>query len=250
MNGFALKIIALITMIIDHMGVVFPETFGFEFRVIGRIAFPIYVFLIAQGFRHTKNPIKFLARLFAFAIISEPVFDWALRGANSLGDVNFFANTNIFYTLFLGGAAITAYKKIREKLHWVVAALPVLVFAWLAEYIFTSDYGAYGVIFIFVMYLLPFDNFPLYKGIDSYKRFAIISMALLCLWQHEWVFTDALFYGIADVPPIAWMLIPVTLISVLLVAFYNGKRGPNFKWLFYWSYPVHLVVLAVLFNLY
>jgi len=237
MNAFVLKIIALVTMVIDHMGAVFPETFGFEFRVIGRIAFPIYVFLIAEGFRHTKNPKQFLVRLFAFAIISEPVFDWAIRGASFPWGVNFLADTNIFYTLFFGGAAIVSYEKIREKFGWIIAILPVAAFALLAEYVFTSDYGAYGVVFIFIMYVI------------RHKNLSLAAMAALCVWQHEWIFRQAFAYGFDTIPPIGWMLIPATLVSVLLVAFYNGKRGLSLKWFFYVSYPVHLAVLAVVLHL-
>ena len=116
MTAFHLKIIALTTMLIDHLGAVFPGYFGFEFRVIGRVAFPIYVYLVAEGFRHTKSPVKFLARLGAFAIISEPFFDMAIRGAELPWGVDFLNNTNIFYTLFFGGAAIYAFEIVRNKL--------------------------------------------------------------------------------------------------------------------------------------
>jgi hypothetical protein len=76
MNAFVLKIIALISMLIDHLGAVIPEVFGFAphdvnvFRVIGRVAFPIFVYLVADGFRRTQNPGWFLLRLGLFAVIS------------------------------------------------------------------------------------------------------------------------------------------------------------------------------------
>jgi len=239
MNAFALKIIALIAMIIDHVGVVFP--LGFEFRVVGRLAFPIYVFLVAEGFRYTKSHTKFLVRLFAFAIISEPLFDMVIHGAHFPGGVNFFADTNIFYTLFLGGAAITAYEWIRTrylttagKIPFIISAFALLfAFMWLAEFTLTTDYGAYGVVFIFSMYLI------------RHKKLRLIIMAILCVWQHNWVLRFAFSEGIQSVPILFWMLIPATLVTVLLAAFYNGKRGPSFKWFFYASYPVHLAVLAL-----
>lgn len=243
MNGFALKIIALVAMIIDHTGKAFPGILPFEILVIGRIAFPIYVFLIAEGFCHTKNPVKFLARLFIFAIISEPFFDMALKP----GGINFFASTNIFYTLFLGGAAITIYEYVRKKWHFVeqnmkitsaiVAAMLMVGFAWLAGSVFTSDYGGYGVVFIFCMYLL--------RKFDVPKGLMLTAMAVLSLWQYEWMLVYAFTNGITAIPNAMWLVITVTPVSVLLVAFYNGKRGPGWKWFFYWSYPVHLTVLAV-----
>ncbi|MCL2287285.1 MAG: conjugal transfer protein TraX [Firmicutes bacterium] len=250
MNGFALKIIALTAMIIDHTGKVLPDIFPFEILVIGRIAFPIYVFLIAEGFYHTKNPVRFLVRLFTFAIISESFFDMALNGAYfSFGadGINFFANTNIFYTLFLGGAAITCYEYVRRKCHFVesdikitsaLAAVTLMLgFAWLVGSAFTSDYGGYGVVFIFCMYLL--------RKFDLPKGFILTAMAVLSLWQYEWMFVYALTNGLAAVTNAMWLAIAVTLVPVPLAACYNGKRGPGWKWFFYWSYPAHLAVLAV-----
>jgi len=260
MNVFALKLIALITMIIDHMGVVFPDTFGFEFRVIGRLAFPIFVFLLAEGFRYTKSHGKFLIRLFVFAVISQPVFGWALKGTH-FPYVNFFENTNIFYTLFFGGAAITVYEMtrkwydsttppaIKSKIFSVVmAAVSLFTFAWLAEDVFSSDYGAYGVVFIFIMYIVRCKDFSLYKSIGKrsdavYKILPLITMAVLCLYQFDWMFRHAFESGFSSISGMWWAMVPVKLVSVILVAFYNGKRGPGLKWLFYAAYPLHLGVL-------
>ena len=161
MSAFVLKIIALLSMLIDHMGVVFPEYFGIEFRVVGRIAFPIFVFLVAEGFRHTKSPVKFLARLFVFAIISEPFFDLAFDN-----DINFLTRTNIFYTLFLGGVAICICELAdgiatnaggtetgRKIRYFFTSAVLISLLLVVAE-LLTTDYGAYGVIFIFIMYII------------------------------------------------------------------------------------------------
>jgi len=239
MNAFTLKIIALTSMIIDHMGVVFPDQFGFEFRVIGRLAFPIYVYLVAEGFKHTKSPAKFLTRLFVFAIISQPVFQMALRGIDSPWNVSFFTNTNIFYTLLFGGAAIVVYKYLHKLTLNNVAVLPLFLFMWLAKF-FSSDYGAYGVMFVFVMYWIG----QVYNG-KVPKCIQITVMAALCLWQHNAVIRFALSGYAIYIPILTWMLIPATLLPVLLVVLYNGKRGPSLKWFFYTSYPIHLAVLAI-----
>jgi len=241
MNSFHLKIIASVTMLIDHMSAVMPAVFGQAHRVVGRIAFPIYVFLIAEGFRHSKNPWKFMLRLGAFAIISEPIFDFALGN-----DISFVRNTNIFYTLFLGGAAIIAYKYIIKYLdekpgdsyfltRQMVAISPAIPFMWIAEFL-STDYGAYGVIFILSMYVIK----P--------KLFRLAVMAFFCVWQHR--FTIQFFvengliylnYNIYFV-----LMIPATLLAVVFVAFYNEKRGRDVKWFFYVFYPLHLGVLVLM----
>ena len=271
MTAFALKIIALATMIIDHTGAVFPQYFGLEFRVIGRIAFPIFVFLLAEGFRHTRSPHKFLLRLGIFAIISEPFFDLALRTNWQaveyvnlwflVENINFFANTNIFYTLFLGGVAICGFKHVikrleaksslganqevypekgkvlnlikRNNLDIALAVATIIASLFLAE-ILTTDYASYGVMFILAMYVITNKNI----------RLAV--MAVLCVWQHIWIL-EFVMLGHAEVLDILHiMMIPATLVPVLLVAFYNGKRGPGFKMFFYAAYPAHLAILFII----
>ena len=255
MNAFTIKIIALVSMLIDHAGAIMPEAFSFApyganiFRVIGRVAFPIFVYLIAEGFRHTKSPWKFLVRLGAFAIISEIPYDIAFNNG-----VNFLANTNIFYTLFLGGTAIFAWEtlikiekddneheeqhrasKLREVLAtariYIVAIVPLLGAMWLAE-LLTADYGAYGVLFIFIMYIIR----PM--------KWRLAAMVVLCVWQHVWIL-EHVFAG-GYVPMIHWLMFPATLLPVILFALYNGKRGPGLKWLFYLAYPVHLLIFVAI----
>lgn len=274
MTSFKLKIIALVTMFIDHMGAVVPEAFGFApvgvnlFRVIGRVSFPIFVYLIAEGFRHTKSPAKFLIRLGIFALISEIPFDMAING-----NVNFFANTNIFYTLFFGGAAIESYRRTRAFLlrkmglsatvettpahsqlyhnsrdfpstkGWnervgvilssVVAIFPVPLFMLLAEDL-TADYGALGVAFIFAMYAIK----PICPR--------LVVMAFFCILLGSTTIEWLLIVPIAYIPPLELAILPATLIPVMLTAFYNGERGIKIKWLFYIVYPVHLFILAMI----
>jgi len=285
MSAFTLKLIALAAMILDHMSVAMPETFDFGYRVIGRLAFPLFVFLVAEGFAHTKSRMKFLTRLFAFAIISQPFFGWALHGAAMPGEVSFVAHTNIYYTLFLGGLAVTWYAflhEIMKKYESVIAcnyndALspisdrflmllrfngqhsgmrtrvvlemavmggyklgfmlfiygPMVGFAWIAH-LLNTDYGAYGVVFIFTAYWMRERN----------RVIKLTTFALLSLWQFRWLFNGAIEFGFAAFEPIVWLMIPATLVSTVLIAFYNGRRGLGMKWLFYIAYPAHLAVLA------
>ena len=228
MTAFTLKIIALVSMLIDHMAVVFPDTFPFWFRGIGRLAWPIFAYLLADGFRHTKSPEKFLMRLLAFAVISEIPYDLAMGNT-----INFVANTNIFYTLFLGGMAIRWYERMKTWYDWqTVAALGALLPTALSAELLTADYGGMGVFFIFAMYAIK----P--------QRLRLAAMCGFALFQFI-PLIPAHILGV-DIRFEYLLAIPFALATVPLVAMYSGNRGIRAKWSFYVAYPAHLAVLAVI----
>jgi len=228
MTAFTLKIIAIVSMLIDHIAVVFPDTFPFWFRGIGRLAWPIFAYLLADSFRHTKSLDKFLMRLFIFALISEIPYDIAMGNS-----INFAANTNIFYTLFLGGTAILLYERFKVKYGWQTSAIIGALFpaAVLAE-ILTADYGGMGVLFIFTIYAI------------KHRPLRLAAMGGFALFQFL-PLIPAHILGI-DIRFEYLLAIPFALATVPLVAMYNGKRGIQAKWLFYLIYPTHLVVLVVI----
>ncbi|MCL2190249.1 MAG: conjugal transfer protein TraX [Defluviitaleaceae bacterium] len=239
MSSFVIKIIAVISMLFDHTRVFFPDTFPMEFRVIGRIAFPLFVFLVAEGFHHTRSPIKFLLRLLAFALISEPIFD-AAQPWDGWENINFLSHTNIFYTLFLGGASIAAYKYVQAR--WNVtslAILPAVGFAALGH-LLTADYGAMGVLFIFALYITK----------KTQPRLLLWVMAGMCLLLWHNVLWD-LAMGVRYAA-ITYVMVGATVLAVPIAAAYNGKRGINtpwVKWGFYVFYPLHLAALGVIASL-
>ena len=142
----ALKIIACVTMLLDHVGAVFMPTMAnynlyYALRIIGRLAFPIYCFLLAEGVAHTKNPVKYGLRLFVGVLLAEIPFDLALFGKFS------WAHQSVMVTLLLGfGMALIMNMLDRTKL------VPVIIFGFLAE-LFQCDYGIWGIamIALFVM---------------------------------------------------------------------------------------------------
>ncbi|MCL2575282.1 MAG: conjugal transfer protein TraX [Defluviitaleaceae bacterium] len=223
MSVFILKTIAIISMLIDHSTAVFVPFTDENYwsyiilRGLGRIAFPIFAFLIAQGCLYTKNIGKYALRLVIFALISELFYDLALTG-----EVNFLADTNIFFALALAVAAIAVYRLLLRPNWEIVAALVVAPFAMVAELI-SSDYGAFGVIFIFLLYLAN----PAIKW-----RMVVIIM----LW--------AIFNYLDHQIFILFCLVPA-----VLIALHSGKLGFNHilaKYAFYAFYPAHLAILALL----
>src|SRR6056297_2543004 len=134
MTSFHLKLIAITTMLIDHIGaVLFPEII--VFRIIGRLAFPLFAFLLTEGYRHTSNLKSYLIRLGVFALISQYPF-WEAFGYD--------AGLNIFFTLTLGLIAIYLFEKYQS-------ILPILALSFLAD-LTHMDYGMFGILLIFLLY--------------------------------------------------------------------------------------------------
>ncbi|MCD8021884.1 MAG: conjugal transfer protein TraX [Lachnospiraceae bacterium] len=225
-SGSTLKLIAIITMLIDHTGatVIFsiarlPAVLGDAAlrstwqniysvsRDIGRLAFPIFCFLLVEGFLHTRSPRKYAARLFLFALISEVPFDIALKGSWYYPD-----KQNVYFTLLIGLLVLIAIRWITDDGHRPVllSVLPIALGMFVAWQIDT-DYNFKGVFLIAILYLMR---------------------------------QSRLYQCVGGAAAIAWELpAPIAFIPVY---FYNGKRGFSLKYFFYWFYPVHLMLLYVI----
>ena len=157
MSSFVLKIIALITMTIDHFSILILGEWSGVLRVIGRIAFPLFAFQLINGYIHTKNKYKHFMLLLIFGLISQIPFHIAFN-------VPLMANTlNIFFTLLLGFMAIYSYDVCKKyfgncKISFLnkytsVIYIIVMVPFILLGYFFNVDYGYWGVLIICVFYL-------------------------------------------------------------------------------------------------
>ncbi len=144
LNSFQLKCIAVLTMIIDHTGaVLFPG--DLVFRYIGRISFPVFCFLLVEGFSHTRDMRKYMLRLGVFAVISEIPYDLAFRDT-----VLEFGHQNVFFSLFIGVVMMYALEKNAE---WPIKVTEVLLAMWVAVFLRT-DYGFKGILLISIYYFL------------------------------------------------------------------------------------------------
>lgn len=203
MTGFQLKLLAMATMAVDHIGAAFfPEVIAF--RVVGRISMPIFAFLVAEGCRHTSNWKKYCGRLVLFGLISEIPFNLYFYGS-----ISAFYHQNMMFTLALGVLAVALYERHRNG-GGAVWGLGVAIIGG----ILMVDYGMYGVLLVFTFYLWG----------QRVWGYAMVLAALTLLIQ-----------------PLG--LQTVAILAILPISLYNGERGKDMRWLFYGFYPSHLLIL-------
>lgn len=244
-SGATLKLIAIISMLIDHIGAAVLEPLlespnnltdsqfttllhiDYILRDIGRLAFPLFCFLIVEGFLHTHNWKKYFARLCMFAAISEIPFDLAFSRTLFAPEAQ-----NVFFTLALGLLTIALTNYYHERFNYRnkdntlnIANLFIYMFATIVTLTSTmvismlihSDYNAPGIAAIFIIYIF----YPKRKYIGY-----LIAIAFLTV--------------IVDESEI------IALLNILFIYMYNGTKGKQIKYFFYLFYPVHLTLLALL----
>ena len=209
-SGSVLKIIAIVSMVIDHCAYFLMDnnsTLYEAMRCVGRIAFPVFAFLIAEGFAYTHNRKRYFTRLLVFAVISE-VSWYLLNGADG--------THNVMFTLALGVVALAVLEKLKENS--VLCGIAILSIAYLATWS-GVDYEWRGILMILVFNLLrnQNDNLPF-----PYGRM----MQLLC------AFPLMMHYGSIG-----------ALLACMTIFLYDGARGfikgNVAKYGFYAFYPVH-----------
>lgn len=220
-SGSTLKIIAIAAMTIDHVAWFITDDIlgsgsivSVIMHAIGRITFPVMLFLLVEGFCNTRDLKKYILRMAAFAFISEIPFDLCFSGRifAAKGSFAFSYLNNVFFTLTLSLIAMWAlqYCFIKQK-PMILGVLAAAVLAYLSHLI-GSDYSLFGVISACIMYLLRTNKI---------KEYAVGSL-VLC------------FKSVKEIP--AFLALP-------LVAKYNGRRGLNMKYFFYIYYPAHLLII-------
>lgn len=240
LTGSTLKIIAVISMLLDHFsqiilkrGIILTAPYAmftdaqfsvllkcFDiFHILGRIAFPIFCFLLVEGFVHTKNLKKYFLNLGIFAVISEPIYDLALAGKWFSLD-----QQNVLFTLLLGLCVITLVKKFDGNR--IISVILIAAGA-CVSYICKLDGWYYGIFLIAAFYL--FYDKPVLKNISA------ILIMYLC----------GLDFSISGLIEPNFLLAAASLIFINL---YNGKRGMKLKYFFYWFYPAHLLLFTLVSN--
>ena len=212
LSGSALKVIAMISMVIDHIALYMMEhgTVLYEtMRCVGRIAFPVFAFLIAEGFIHTRSRYRYFFTLLGFAVISEIPW-YLLNGADG--------THNVMFTLALGLATLMVLENLLQR-SLVLGFLWTLGMAGLAFWL-EVDYEWRGILLIVILYLFNRHghSFPYSKGMQFSCTFALI-----------------MHYGVIG-----------AVMACMILCLYNGTRGfihgSIAKYGFYAFYPVHLIL--------
>ena len=218
LSGSALKIIAVVSMVIDHCAYYLMDgnTMAYDvMRCFGRIAFPVFAFLVAEGFAHTRNRMRYFLSLLLFAAVSEVPW-YLLNGADG--------THNVMFTLALGVSALAVFERLRE--HRILCCFFILLTAWLATWLGT-DYEWRGVLLIVVSYLF---------GIIRSMNTPIILRRMM---QLLFVFPLMMHYGIIG-----------ALLACAVIFLYDGTRGfihgNVAKYGFYAFYPVHLITILII----
>lgn len=232
LSSNALKVIACICMLVDHVGLVLMDN-RWYMRSVGRIAFPIFAFLIVQGFVHTSDIRKYILRLAVFALISEIPFDLAIHDS-----LLYPGAQNIFFTLAAGLIAVYALDSRGSLGGWGIEI--ALAAALISEFL-RFDYGIAGVGIIVVFYWCEKQKQkepPVYADSDG-------EISYFGLRQNiEAVIISALTYILC-----LGMRQLYALLALIPINMYNGKRGSwNLKYVFYLFYPVHLLIIWIIWK--
>ena len=226
LSATALKLIACITMLADHLAYSFllPGTVWYELlRIVGRMAFPIYGFLLTEGVNHTGNAKKYLLRLALIAVLSEPAFDLMCFRC-----LIYIGRQSVMVTLLLGAAMCMLMEKLPK--YWM-KPLTVIPFFFLAKLI-CCDYGTDGILMIAL--------FMLTRGLPRRNLWLMPLFVLLCLYMGSWK-VQLLGRPI----PIQWFAVSA-LVPILLYSGHKGCRNKALTWGMNLFYPVHMAIIVII----
>ena len=237
---FWIRIIATVTMLIDHVGSFHPFE-GWEYlRMIGRISFPLYALMLAQGFIHTRSKQKYLLRMLLLAFVTQPIYTYCFYA-----DAWKWDELNILFTLSVGlicmwlleiGMKTAKKRKTAWWLYCFALCAAVCCIMYAADNL-GADYGWMGIALILLLYLTAEHK---WAWCPIILLFAFRYQLTTGAWD-EPVYQRAIFAAVA--------LLPMLL--------YNGEPGPKpkskfgsalLKYGFYLFYPLHLAVLALIFR--
>lgn len=234
-TSMSLHVMAMTFMLCDHLwGTIIP---GNDWLTcVGRIAFPIFAFLIVEGYFHTKNLKKYVGRLLLFAFLSEIPFDLAI------GSRLFYPiHQNVLWSFLISIGLIHWNERVRQTgklwLRLPVGCVSVLL-GYVVGLITMVDYYHAGILTVLVFYFFRQKKWWSYAG------------QLLCLWYINIEMLGGFSYEVQIFGQTRFLMQQgLALLALLPIWLYRGKQGYHSKWLqyvYYGFYPLHLLILGVL----
>ena len=224
LSGNVLKIIGLISMVIDHVGYMFFENCMW-LRIIGRLSFPIFAFMIAEGCKYTSNKLKYFLSVFVVALVCQ-VGVFVFDGSTKIYSLMSLAiSIPIIYLLQLFKKSL--FNKDKSKYVYGILFILSIVTLYFLNKIIEIDYGFFGTILVVLTSLFKRE-----KGKEDNLYLDLILMGIGLILLAKFTFVDQYY----------------ALLSLPILGLYSGKRGKlNMKWFFYLFYPLHFVVLELIY---
>ena len=221
-----LKVIAAISMLVDHIGYIFFPRIAI-FRIIGRLAFPIFAYMIAEGCRHTRHRWRYLLTMLSIGIVCQVVYFMFIPRVYMNILITFSVSVVLIYSLQYAKSQFVQNGYVLRKILSCIVFVVLVVITYIAMYYIRFDYGFLGAmlpVFVSAFHSVGETKFVLDSKIVHILSFSI-GLVLMCL------FSD-----------IAYMY--YSLLSIPLLVLYSGSRGKlRMKYFFYLFYPLHLALL-------
>ena len=234
LTAAALHILAMVLMVGDHLAYLLPA--GWDWlHATGRLAFPIFAFFIAQGYRHTGNYRRYCLRIFLFALLAEIPYDLLAYG------VWFYPFAqNVLWTFLISLWMLRLLERAAAcTRRWATLLLGVLAVAlgYILGYLFMSDYFGDGVLMVLVFYL--------FRGEKGWQRLAqLLALGYInySLGGRGW---ELMLLG----HPVFFPMQLLAVLALPLLWCYRGQQGHHskaFRWFCYAFYPGHMLLLWLL----
>lgn len=233
-NSFLLHIIAMALMLCDHMwATVIPGNMWLT--NIGRLAFPIFAFMIVEGYFNTKNLKKYLLRLLIAAVISEIPFNLMYGGS-----IIYPYHQNVIWAFLISLMCIIGCEKIKEK-NLIVGYICGIVFFLIATvlgFVVAVDYYGYGILTVAAFYFFHGDEW--WKKLLQIASLYFINVTIFGGMIIDFTIAGHTFEVIQQ---------GLALLSMVFILLYNKEQGPHTKaiqYSFYLFYPVHMLILSLI----
>jgi hypothetical protein len=233
-TSFGLHILAMIFMLCDHLwGTIIP---GNEWLTcIGRIAFPLYAFMIVEGYFHTNNLKKYVGRLFVFALISEILFNLATGSS-----ISYIIHQNVLWAFLIAIFLIYLNEKVKSKKLFIriLVGLSTALLGFILGFVTFVDFYGYGILMVLAFYF--FRGRTYFKYLLQFLSMAYINITLMKGLSYE----VSLFNKVYWIPQQAF-----AMLALIPIWLYKGKQGPynkTIQYVYYAFYPLHLLILGLI----